>query len=124
MRIYITHRHSPIGRAGQWLVAEDEGEPLFPCERAMIDGKLHLKRTSMIGIPFPTLAPYIVEPGHVKRRRRDGTFGSLSAVDAQKAIDEFQHLAEDVIDDIMEEKHQAADPKLSDKGGVFINRGE
>ena len=122
MRIYVTHRHSPIGRAGQWLIADEEGEPLFPIQLLRIDQKLHFRRTSKIGIPFSTLADYMVEPGAVQRRRRDGTFGSLSAAEAQRAIDTFQHDMEDVFEEILEERLREADPSLLGPSGIFLGR--
>lgn len=119
---FLCIRHNPQCRAGTWFFATDHGEPLF---QARIEGNKLIQK-SRVGIPWDTLAPYIIEPGFrisrdklYRQPRRAIPMGEEATAD----VKEFQAATEDIIEDELERRARIAEPTVRQRGGVIHSEG-
>lgn len=118
MTVWVCIRNTSVCKQGTYLQGE-EGEELYP-GRLIQKGKKEWRymQTSMVGIPFATVAKHIMPIGfHVPNfTPKTKTVGQK----AQEEIEAFQEYTEDIFEPENLEKNIAANPSLTPKGGSGI----
>lgn len=108
MRKFLCIRHNGVCRAGQWFLGEDIGEPLFTAELQRSENGVKIVQTGHIGMPFSSLADFIIEPGF--RYDSQALVKSPSLAPEQREIDDFQHRHEETIEEELLARNKRANP--------------
>lgn len=114
MHKFLCIRDNKHCKKGTWFFSIEIGEPLF---RARLNGP-KLVQVSHVGIPFESLADYIVEPGFqlpISMVRKP-----LSEQPKVQEIIDFQSGVEDIVEPEVESRNKAADPSFKMRGGVVL----
>lgn len=117
---FICIRSGKNCRSGEWFISEGIGDPLHRAELKIENGRYILRQTSLISIPFETLAPYIVEQGFNISRELLENPSNLSSSSQAKEIEDFQRSVEDIIEPEVEKRQQAADPSSIGESGIVV----
>ena len=127
MRAFLCLRDNQLCKRGTWYLGDDVGAPLYKArlENFRTDaGHMGTKivQTSLVGIPFSNLAPYIIEPGFRIPKRVLHQMGEQAMAlhkAEMKEQEDFQRATEDVYEDERKARERAQSPTVRERGGVI-----